>query len=434
MTSRRQADNELDINAGSPGGLEPGEDGGGEAPQPVWARLWTDFITSGHCTTPEHPDYLRLSVLNLVGGAGFLVWTLFLALNLLDVFEFSPLRVFIDIMGMAVTAGALVALRVGAPVTITAEVVHVFLFVLLLGAAVAKADNPLAMTIPMIYPAVAFLLLDNVTRASLWTLMMIVVLNFTLFMGFGPHLASRDMLANGAMSVTTAMFFQAAVMALYVHNRKQVMTRLRTLGAELSFMAMRDDLTGLYNRRTFRDTVNRELARRDSEARLFGFLLFDIDRFKVYNDTFGHPQGDRLIRRIAAAAQSIFSRREDLVFRLGGEEFGVVYRASSEANGTAMANRLLTAVEKLNEPAPAGPQKALTVSAGLVLTEGEADLSADEVFRYADEALYRAKQLGRARWVRADVGRVRSRRERRPELSSRYAEQGPEIPEAEPAD
>lgn len=379
-----------------------------DTPSSRWRRYWLNFITSGGRTPPDHPDYLRVSVLNLVEGAGFFVWSLFLCLNLLGVFESSIGRLAVDAIGIAVAVGVLAGLRAGAPVAMVAEIVHGFLFILLLGIAIARTENPFAIAIPLIYPAVAFLLLDNVLRACVWTLLMILALNTTIFLGYGPHLDNVRAVIDGALSVSVAMFFQAAVMALYVHNRKHVMGRLRSLGDELSYMAVRDDLTGLYNRRTFEDTVSRELIRRDDERRLFGFLLFDIDRFKNYNDTYGHPQGDRLIKRIAAAAQSVFSRREDLVFRLGGEEFGVVYRASSEANGTIMADRMLAAVEKLDEPAPDGPQKAVSVSAGLVLAESGVDLDADDVFRRADNALYRAKELGRARWVRADIDSPRA--------------------------
>lgn len=374
-----------------------------DAPGPAWQRHWTNFITSGGRTAPDDPDYLRVTVLNLVEGAAFFVWMLFLCLNLLGLFESSAARLLIDTTGVVVAIGVLVSLRIGAPVAIVAEIVHAFLFILLLAVAAARTANPLAITIPLIYPAVAFLLLDNVLRACLWTLLMIVCLNVAIFLGFGPQLNNWGAVIDGALSVSVAMFFQAAVMALYVHNRKHVMSRLRALSSELSYIAVRDDLTGLYNRRTFQSTVNRELVRRTPQPRLFAFLLFDIDQFKAYNDTFGHPQGDRLIRRIAAATQSVFSRREDLVFRLGGEEFGVVFRATNEANGIAMADRLLAAIKKLDEPAPAGPQKAVTVSAGLVLTTRDAELTADEVFRRADKALYRAKKSGRARWMLADT-------------------------------
>lgn len=373
-----------------------------DAPESAWKRWWRGFITSGDRVTPDHPDYLRVTVLNLVEGAALFVWSLFLCLNLLDVFESSVLRILIDITGIAVAVGVLAGLRVGAPVAIVAEVVHAFLFILLLGVAAVRTENPLAITIPLIYPAVAFLLLDNVLRASLWTLLMIVCLNTTIFMSYGPSLRDWGAVIDGALSVSVAMFFQAAVMALYIHNRKHVMTRLRSLGVELSYMAVHDPLTGLYNRRTLQETVDRELGRGDRDPRLFAFLLFDIDRFKAYNDEFGHPKGDALIKRIALAAQSVFSRREDLVFRLGGEEFGVVYHADNEHDAAAMADRLLDAVEALAEPAPAGPRESVTVSAGLFVTGADPDLSADEVYRRADDALYRAKEHGRARWVMAE--------------------------------
>ncbi len=372
---------------------------GNEIPTSRWMSLWQDFITSGGRSTPDDPDYLRLTLMNLAVGVGMIVWGLFLCFNVLGVFESSATRFLIDVVGIVVAVSVIASLRAGAPVGAVAEVVHGLLFILLLGVAITRADNPLALTVPLIYPAIAFLLLDAVLKACAWTLAMMIGLNLTIFLGLHPDSDDWGDVIDGALTISMAMFFQAAVMALYVHNRKQVMVRLRSLSAELSYTATHDALTGLYDRRSFLDTVSRELSRRD--RRLFAFLTFDIDRFKAYNDTFGHPEGDRLIQRIGAAAQSVFSRREDVVFRLGGEEFGVAYRAEDQADAAAMADRLLTAVEALGAPAPAGPRKSVTVSAGLFVSEGTPVATAEEVYRLADDALYEAKESGRARWVLA---------------------------------
>ena len=372
---------------------------GDEIPQSRWMPLWQDFITSGGRSTPDDPDYLRLTVMNLVEGAGMIVWGVYLCLNILGVLESSAARIGIDVIGIVVTLSVIASLRAGAPVKIVAEVVHGFLFALLLGVAITRSDNPLALTVPLIYPAIAFLLLDAVLKAALWTLAMVIGLNTTIFVGLHGDSGNWGYVIDGALTISMAMFFQAAVMALYVYNRKQVTVRLRSLSAELSYTATHDALTGLYDRRTFLDTIGREVTRRD--RRLFAFLTFDIDRFKAYNDTFGHPEGDQLIQRIGAAAQSVFSRREDMVFRLGGEEFGVAYRAEDQADATAMADRLLAAVEALGAPAPAGPRKSVTVSAGLFVSGGAPTVTAEEVYRLADDALYQAKEGGRARWVLA---------------------------------
>ncbi|WP_189467939.1 GGDEF domain-containing protein [Litchfieldella qijiaojingensis] len=366
-----------------------------------WQRLSRDFLTSGGRTWEDQPDYLRITLLNLMEAAAFIVWGLFLCLNLLGVVESSLGRIVIDAMGVAVAVGVLSSLRMGASVAVVAHVAHAFLFAFLLGLAIVRANNPLAMTLPLIYPAMAFLLLDDVRRGCVGTLLMIVGINVTIFSGFGPELRDRTMAFDGALTASVGMCFQAVVMALYVHHRKRVMTRLREVSTQLSELACHDPLTGLYNRRTFIEVLERELSRRDCNERQLALLLFDIDRFKAYNDCFGHPQGDELLKRIADATRMVFSRREDIVFRLGGEEFGVVFRTDDAEQATVMADCLLAAIEALGEPAPDGPHDTITVSAGLNLLDGGSNITAKHAYLRADEALYRAKASGRAHWVRA---------------------------------
>ncbi|EPC03151.1 hypothetical protein L861_22845 [Litchfieldella anticariensis FP35 = DSM 16096] len=367
-----------------------------------WQRLSRDFLTSGGRTTEDQPDYLRITLLNLLEAAAFVFWGLFLSLNLLGMVESSIGRIVIDATGVVVAVGILVSLRLGAPVTVVAHIANASLFVFLLALVVIRSNNPLAMTFPLIYPAMVFLLLDDVRRGSIGTLLMIVGINVAIFSGYGPELHDRAMAIDGALTVSFGMCFQAAVMALYVYHRKRVMARLRAVSVQLSDLACHDPLTALYNRRTFIEVLERELSRRDRNGRKLAFLLFDIDRFKAYNDHFGHPKGDALLKRIAEAAQAVFSRREDIVFRLGGEEFGVVFRTDDEEQAAVMADQLLAAVEALGEPAPAGPHDFITVSAGLNLLEsGSNVISANYVYSRADEALYQAKESGRAHWVHA---------------------------------
>lgn len=362
----------------------------------TWRALWKGFITSGGRAEPDSPDYLRLTVMNLALGTSVLVWLLFLVVNLSLPVERPAPRIVLNLTGMAVSFLAILVLRRGAGIRVMAELVQLFLFVMLLGAALVKLNNPLAISVPLIYPAIAFLLLDSVPRGILWNLLMILCLNAVVFHGTADYLGSAEVLANGALSISVAMFFQTAVVALYLHNRQQVVERLLALGRDLSFLASHDPLTGLYNRKDFTEVLDRELARRGQDSRHLAFLIFDIDRFKAYNDAYGHPRGDRLICRIAGAAKAVFSRREDMVFRLGGEEFGVVFRVEDRADAESLAEKLLASVEALGEPAPAGPGESLTVSAGLFIAEPGDHPSAEVVYQKADQALYNAKQSGRA--------------------------------------
>ncbi|MCC5883851.1 MAG: GGDEF domain-containing protein [Halomonas sp.] len=376
----------------------------GDAPpgmEGAFQRGWRNLMTSGGRTSESSPDYLRITLLNLVQGTAIVVWSLFLVLMLAGLVEFSWGRVLIDTTGLLIAFGVILGLRRGIPVSLAVHITHAFLFLCLLGLSFVRADNPLTMTLPLIYPALAFLLLDDIRRGLAGTLMMTAGLNILLSSGLGPELRDSAVLLDGAVTITVVMVFQAAVMALYVHHRKQAISMLRAVSVQLNELASHDPLTGLYNRRTFVEVIERELARRDNDVRQLAFLLFDIDRFKAYNDHFGHPQGDELLKRLAVTAKRVFSRGEDVVFRLGGEEFGVVFQTESPEQAADMADQLLAAVEAMGEPAPAGPNATLSVSAGLYLVKKGHETSANRIYNRADQALYRAKEAGRARWFHA---------------------------------
>ncbi|MGQ4878564.1 diguanylate cyclase domain-containing protein [Billgrantia sp. LNSP4103-1] len=366
-------------------------------------RFWRNLMTSGGRTSESCPDYLRITLLNLTQTTAVLVWSLFLVLILFGVLELTPGRLLIDATGLVIGVGVVAGLRMGVPVSWAVHATHAFLFLCLLGLSITRAGNPLTLTLPLIYPALAFLLLDDIRRGLAGTLLMTAGLNILLSSGYGPNLRDSAMLLDGALTITVVMLFQAAVMALYVHHRKQAITMLRVASSRLNELASHDPLTGLYNRRTFIEVLERELARRDSDGRQLAFLLFDVDRFKAYNDLHGHPQGDELLKRLAAVTTEVFSRREDVIFRLGGEEFGVVFHTQTPEQAAEMADRLLAAIEAMGEPAPAGPHPSVTVSAGLYLVAQGHDTSANRIYSYADQALYQAKEAGRARWVQASA-------------------------------
>lgn len=164
-------------------------------------------------------------------------------------------------------------------------------------------------------------------------------------------------------------------------------------------LAIRDGLTGLYNRRHF-DTTARlqfELARRGS-CRL-GLALIDIDFFKKYNDHYGHQQGDTALRSVAQALQRGLRRGTDLLFRVGGEEFAVIVILQPGEQLAPLMERLNQSVRDLRMAHAGNPPGHMTISVGYTLIGQERWVPADAAYRTADEALYEAKQGGRDRGV-----------------------------------
>lgn len=173
------------------------------------------------------------------------------------------------------------------------------------------------------------------------------------------------------------------------------------LGEAMNVMAERlrdrartDELTELPNFRAFRDTIEGEYARARRYGHRFGILVLDLDRFKKYNDTFGHASGNEALKRVAAALRDSV-RSVDFAARYGGEEFAVILPEVDAHSMRVVAERVRGSIEALPAP-PDGA--ALTVSIGGALYPEDApDIAA--LFECADERLYAAKKGGRNRVV-----------------------------------
>nr|WP_255607216.1 GGDEF domain-containing protein [Ancylobacter sp. Lp-2] len=167
---------------------------------------------------------------------------------------------------------------------------------------------------------------------------------------------------------------------------------LRSANRRLSSLASLDPLTGIANRRSF-DAV---FAVQWSTARHLGVLMIDIDDFKLYNDHYGHMDGDRCLHRIAQALAGAVAGT-DVIARIGGEEFAVLLPGATLASAAELAERLRLAVEELgidHAPSLRGP---VTVSIGCATCAPAPGLYGGDLMLAADQALYAAKQAGRNR-------------------------------------
>jgi diguanylate cyclase (GGDEF)-like protein len=180
------------------------------------------------------------------------------------------------------------------------------------------------------------------------------------------------------------------------HDRVEALgTQVRILGDELETARKEgevDPLTRLFNRKAF----DEYLARSVELARAFGqstcMLLIDVDRFKTINDTFGHPEGDAVLRRVSDTMTRIFLRKSDFVARYGGDELAVVLRETSLKEGQTLGDRLLRAVRAIPMDRE-GVRFQLTLSIGVAaLKPGEGPV---EWIDRVDKALYQAKRAGR---------------------------------------
>jgi diguanylate cyclase (GGDEF)-like protein len=167
----------------------------------------------------------------------------------------------------------------------------------------------------------------------------------------------------------------------------------------LERMTRVDGLTGIGNRRNFDEEFPRafEVARRFQ--RFLSVAMLDIDRFKAYNDRFGHEAGDNALRAVAAAIDETV-RTADQSFRYGGEEFCCTFPETDEAGAMIVADRLRAAVERLGLVHPENlPWGVVTISVGVATLRPPPAVGPEDLLRAADQALYRAKAEGRNRTV-----------------------------------
>ena len=184
--------------------------------------------------------------------------------------------------------------------------------------------------------------------------------------------------------------------------RKEIELKMLEQYQILHALSHIDELTNIANRRTFDETWNNEWEDAQRHHMPVTLMLGDIDNFKVYNDTFGHAKGDDCLKQIATALRSALKRPLDIVARYGGEEFGIILPQTSEERASTIAQRLLEAVRQLQIPhaeGTAADSPFVTISIGFATWKPDCSLTQDELFTYADRALYRAKREGKNRYA-----------------------------------
>ncbi|GHU93691.1 hypothetical protein FACS1894208_03560 [Clostridia bacterium] len=188
--------------------------------------------------------------------------------------------------------------------------------------------------------------------------------------------------------------FKPSVLKARVASHIQVADQLRS--AEL--LSLSDPLTGIPNRRAFDEQLEREWARATRDKSPLAFLMLDLDKFKNYNDEYGHPQGDELLKAAAGVIASYAKRPADLAARIGGEEFGLLLPMTKIENARIVAERLRSDIEKLRVPiTDTGTETSITISVGAAARIPERGGESAELVADADARLYEAKESGRNR-------------------------------------
>ncbi len=178
----------------------------------------------------------------------------------------------------------------------------------------------------------------------------------------------------------------------------ELLQDLEKKNRELNKMAFVDGLTGISNRRYFEDSLNNEWEKAVGEAIPLSVILIDIDFFKLYNDTYGHQQGDACLKQVAQKLNESAGISKNIVARYGGEEFVAVLPGLDEKGAIAIANEMLSGIARLKIPHESSTvSDIVTVSLGVGYGFPTESMKPADLLKIADRELYKAKESGRNR-------------------------------------
>lgn len=223
---------------------------------------------------------------------------------------------------------------------------------------------------------------SNAVEAALLSLRPLFILFWLLLIILGTYLAL-------AMErVSRLEFVQNRALELEAQRQQHLVEQLHQL-------SITDGLTGIANRRQFELRLQEEWQRARRYGQWLSLLMIDVDDFKAFNDTLGHPSGDAALRQVAAQLHSVCQRSGDVCARYGGEEFVLLLADTPAEAAHALAERVRQLVLALDICHPASKRAWLSVSVGVASRQVDGSDSAAALLRQADQALYQAKRQGR---------------------------------------
>ena len=254
------------------------------------------------------------------------------------------------------------------------------------------AESPILMTL-IIAPITAMFLLGRLAGIVFSVAVLVSILIFVLLDTSGH--VFPDMLMEGQSLLivrNTLIVFVMAVSSwvswLYARSNDGLTSKLLD-------QTRRDHLTNVPNRRAFDFAIEKEIRLAKRQSYHLSLFMVDIDNFKNFNDVYGHNEGDRCLIRVANIIQSCLRRPGDMVARYGGEEFAVILPDTALSQAQQLAETMRHAVLGLNTTHEDSSRGVVTITLGISDMSLDVEMSAKELTRRADEALYAGKAAGR---------------------------------------
>jgi diguanylate cyclase (GGDEF)-like protein len=255
-----------------------------------------------------------------------------------------------------------------------------------------------------VIPILANSVLPSSSRAALWLTALCLLL--LALAARAPHPAARDMQLGHMIPLSICVLL--TLPAAFQRNREARRTflldlRNRLRMAEVGQEARHDPLTGLANRRRLEEVASQMWTKDPAMVSPVSVVLYDVDRFKAYNDLYGHQAGDECLRQIAACAMEEIGAEDDVAARYGGEEFLLLLPRTPLEEARRVAERLRAAVVALRIAHAGGEELGVATASFGVAAAETPNASFEALMGAADQALYKAKRSGRNRVVTAGM-------------------------------
>ncbi|MDL2214027.1 diguanylate cyclase [Clostridia bacterium OttesenSCG-928-O13] len=261
---------------------------------------------------------------------------------------------------------------------------------------------------PSVYTAFIFVMLcvSMVSLFKPWLAMMAFFANYLVYFFLARHFLPQmernhiSQLFSAALAAVLGMVISIAFYRFRTRNYydKQIIAQqleeIHQMNHQLQMLIHIDNLTGLYNRRFYAESLPEKLAQTAQDSS-FCCMMFDVDFFKAYNDCYGHPAGDECLRRVAGIIRESLPPQGAYAVRYGGEEFFVLAKASSPQDATALTDLIFRAVAQAYIPHTVSSFGVVTLSCGVVFCRRGDARTLAQLTQKADEALYHSKQNGR---------------------------------------
>ncbi|MGD1066346.1 MAG: diguanylate cyclase [Vulcanimicrobiaceae bacterium] len=233
-----------------------------------------------------------------------------------------------------------------------------------------------------------------------------VVVGFALGLSGTYGVIARTPLSDLAVGFGVAWeaIFLSVALAYRIRDLRDRAASLEGERDAYAAAALHDPLTGIANRRAFEQRFDQEWRRAARTRTPLALAIIDIDEFKTYNDAFGHPQGDRVLVRVAHTIAETLRRSEDFVARYGGEEFVVLLPGAKREDAARVLDGVRMAVRGLGIGHPTTGAEIVTISAGVASLVPRSEARSRSLLAAADRALYAAKREGRDRIALARFG------------------------------